>query len=983
MLNSFFTRLNKNLKNNSFFQIPIRHDEKCTSLNKVIYHSEARLEASKNSQINVIAKQKLAEGFELKKQGKFQQSLICYVQVLNLKPESFEAHQAIAEVFFIQGKLTESKFHESLATEIRTRQRSENSIDNNIQSFKQEFKKDDLAMSNSKNNVVFKNEVNSSSKGNSNLEKTFDHFDHLKVSNQENNLGIKEPNTEYFSPQKQVTNPKLQAGKILLEQALFFYEERKWREAIAICQKVLQSSPELAEAHKIWGNCLQNLGHTNQAIEQYAKAIEINPDFAEVYVNMGSLLANKKKWNQALKYYDLAVEINPCCAAVYRNLAKVWEELKDKDKAQKYLLQAINLEPETLTAERHLQLAEELDAQNNKAQAIACCQYAIKLKPAFDQAYEKLIDILEASHRWQETGQYYRQLIALKEAEAREKAKSISQISPSPDRKLLEPSPAKTSKEHSNPRLAPGKLSPENKSPAVESSSSQLRQLPQGNQPIDGSVTRTTLNTGVMNNSSLVAEKLQLANICASKNQWQQAIGLCKQAVRLQPDSAIAYSKLAEVYRQINKPKAFITCLYRAYVLSPESVPAKQHFILGNILVSQGQIVEAVVCFRKALELDPKLTVAKDKLRETVANYKQQPTRMGAPDLNSLAASQGVASNTTVNLSGIKTNDPDEMLAEIVEDENLDAETQNQNQSNTSEDIKLKQTPVKPTTRSLTSLSNQTNLTQAILAESQNYHNLGIDAQKEEDWRLATICYRRAIKINPHDWRFYCSLGEVLCKQKLWQEAVENFSQAIKINPKHFWVHHNLGEAHLELKQWEAAAESFNQAIELNSSFSWSHYKLGTALVELKQINKAASKFCASIELNPDFDWVHHQLGDVLVALENWDGAVSAYRRALEITPDLPKTSEKLNDALRKRSEFDRQEVQNYYQTAIEQEPGRESLYYKSLEVNPEDAKAYVGLAQINAAQGNKDTAIAFYKIALQLEPSNSAIASAMDKLKS
>jgi tetratricopeptide (TPR) repeat protein len=157
---------------------------------------------------------------------------------------------------------------------------------------------------------------------------------------------------------------------------------------------------------------------------------------------------------------------------------------------------------------------------------------------------------------------------------------------------------------------------------------------------------------------------------------------------------------------------------------------------------------------------------------------------------------------------------------------------------------------------------------------------------------------------------------------------------------------------------------------------------LGSALSELKQWQAAEKALTDSIQLNPDFDWAHHKLGNAKVELQDWDGAVIAYRRALEITPGLPKTEDKLNDVLHKRSTLDLKQVKEYYQSSLEREPETESAYFKALEVSPNNPDIYTKLAGLYQSQGNAEQTIAFYKIALQIQPDNLETASALKQLQ-
>jgi tetratricopeptide (TPR) repeat protein len=59
--------------------------------------------------------------------------------------------------------------------------------------------------------------------------------------------------------------------------------------------------PDMAEAYKIWGNALQRMGKTGEAMTCYAKAVEIKPNLAEVYGGIADIYAQQSKWQQAIK----------------------------------------------------------------------------------------------------------------------------------------------------------------------------------------------------------------------------------------------------------------------------------------------------------------------------------------------------------------------------------------------------------------------------------------------------------------------------------------------------------------------------------------------------------------------------------------------------------------------------------------------------------------------------------------------------------
>ena len=751
--------------------------------------------------------------------------------------------------------------------------------------------------------------------------------------------GVLLPNRQDLYLKKYLTQPKLRVAKAYLAQASSFFESGNYLKAIAACRKALEIHPDLAEAHKVWGNCLQKKGLIAEALGQYAKALEIDPDLAEVYSNMGSLFAKQKNWNQAINYFQQALNINPRMASTHRNLARIWENLNNKERAEEHLFQAIYLEPNALTPEQYLQLAKEFYVRGKQQRAITCYSYAIKLKPDFQKAYVKLIDILEASDQWKEAGQYYRKLLVLRDKDIIGRAET-SQNNNRINRLLA---PATQKNVHNKNTVQIKDISPaRNTSPLLQLSPASSKNQRNGR--------KIELNIADNQEESLVNKqqadsieiKLQLGNLYAEKKQWRQAIDSYRQVIELEPNSTLAYRRLAQIYRQLGKQELFADMLYEIFRLKPESVSAQKHFVLGNLLLTQNKAVQAKACYKKAVYLNPEFTEAHQKLNQ-LANRHQQ---------------------------SLKNRNPQATVKAYLETPDV---------VNSSLSI----TTSKPQETPLTLKASNKPQQGDVSRKSTNYLDMGKTAEEEQDWKLATICYRKAIEIDSKNWESLWHLGNVLAKQKLYSNAIKAYSKAITLNSNNGSLYHNLGEALVELNQWQDAQRAFEFAITKNPDFSWSHYKLGIALIELKQKQRAAKEIRLSIKLNPDFDWAYHKLGDILADLKYLDDAVNAYRQALKITPNLPQTAEKLNDVLRRRAERDRLQVESFYQKAIEQEPDRESLYYKRLEINSADPEAYISLAQLKEAQGDKDTAIAFYKIALQIKPNNSKIITALAKLKS
>ena len=570
--------------------------------------------------------QKINEGLEQEARNNLTQAIICYLEVLNVDLSCDRAHEALARVFTKQGKLSEAQFHLEQAVELKLEQTLGSNLDLSDEKL---VKKPDLSLG--EDISLSKQQIDLPSK--TELEEQPHQATQIV---KQSNKNIILADADYLSialnserAREKDRSDLEKVVRVLLEQALLFYEDRQWSRAIATCRKVLEKDANSAEAHKIWGNCLEQQNQSTEAIEHYALALELDPDLVEVYVNIGTIFAKRSKWDKALDYYTQALKIDPRCAGVHRNLARLWSQLNNSDKAEEHLFKAINLEPKIFSAEQYLELAQELMNEGKEAMAISCCCHAIRLEPKFHEAYMQLMDIIEKSDS--QTIPYYQQLLKLKDEVVREKIRASNRID-----NLLTSNGTKGSTASRDNNLGANPIQ-----------TLALSRSPTSTQAVISSESIKSKKSQQTRADSV--EALLLAgNKYALKQQWKKAIYCFARAIKQKPDCAIAYHQLADIYRQINDTEAFITCIYRFCVLKPGSVSAKNHFDLGNLLLERDKIAEATVCFRKALELEPKFTQAQDKLREITARDEHQSIKndRSITDGNIELVDRAIANNT-------------------------------------------------------------------------------------------------------------------------------------------------------------------------------------------------------------------------------------------------------------------------------------------------------------------------------------------------
>jgi tetratricopeptide (TPR) repeat protein len=78
------------------------------------------------------------------------------------------------------------------------------------------------------------------------------------------------------------------------------YQQKQYREAIEYCKKSLELNLARRSAHYLWGNCLEKLGETEGAIEQYLEELKTDPEFMKARIDAAELLLKQKRFISAL-----------------------------------------------------------------------------------------------------------------------------------------------------------------------------------------------------------------------------------------------------------------------------------------------------------------------------------------------------------------------------------------------------------------------------------------------------------------------------------------------------------------------------------------------------------------------------------------------------------------------------------------------------------------------------------------------------------
>ena len=126
--------------------------------------------------------------------------------------------------------------------------------------------------------------------------------------------------------------------------------EKKFEEAIKLCDEVIKKDDKDEDAYFFKGTFLIELKKYDEAIYNYNEALKLNDKNINIYFNIGIAKLNLKKYNEAIKYFNKVIELNPNYEIAYINRSLCHEINKQYIEAIGDLDKAIELNQYNETA---------------------------------------------------------------------------------------------------------------------------------------------------------------------------------------------------------------------------------------------------------------------------------------------------------------------------------------------------------------------------------------------------------------------------------------------------------------------------------------------------------------------------------------------------------------------------------------------------------------------------------------------------------
>jgi tetratricopeptide (TPR) repeat protein len=247
----------------------------------------------------------------------------------------------------------------------------------------------------------------------------------------------------------------------------------------------------------------------------------------------------------------------------------------------------------------------------------------------------------------------------------------------------------------------------------------------------------------------------------------------------------------------------------RTLTNNPESVLALNN--LGNLLLQRGEVDDAMLHFRKAIELRPDFP-------ESHSNLGNAFTRKGL--VGEAMAEYQKALQLRPGLPEVHNN-----LGNLLARQGRPAEALSQYR----QALELRPS----------------------FADAQN--NLGMMLLQHGRVDEAIPALRKAVELRPEFALAHNSLGLALLEMGQLDEALPHFQKALELRPDLATAHNNLGSLFVQKGQLDEALAHFQKAVDLRPQFAEADNNIGKVLFEKGQVDQAIAYFRRALAVRPDF----------------------------------------------------------------------------------------------------------------------------------
>lgn len=149
----------------------------------------------------------------------------------------------------------------------------------------------------------------------------------------------------------------------LSEKALTLCEIGRYQDSIEYCKRAIEKNDGTANLQVVYvtyGNNLDLLQKTDEAMAIYAEGIRLYPDYFQLYFNKGIALTSAEKYEQAIACFRKSASLNPQHAGTHHILGRVLFSQNKNIPALMAFCRFLVLEPEGEKARQNVALLHKI-----------------------------------------------------------------------------------------------------------------------------------------------------------------------------------------------------------------------------------------------------------------------------------------------------------------------------------------------------------------------------------------------------------------------------------------------------------------------------------------------------------------------------------------------------------------------------------------------------------------------------------------------
>jgi protein O-mannosyl-transferase len=259
---------------------------------------------------------------------------------------------------------------------------------------------------------------------------------------------------------------------------------------------------------------------------------------------------------------------------------------------------------------------------------------------------------------------------------------------------------------------------------------------------------------------------------------------------------------------------------------------------------------------------------------------------------------------------------------------------------------------------------------QASPRDAEAVGRLGMTLHTYDESEGAAVCYERARRLAPDEFRWVYYLGIVQASLGKHGEAADVFKEAVSRRPDYLPAQLRLADSLSATGRGIESRPLYETVIKKNAAVAQAHYGLGRIKSAGGERDVAVAHFRKAVELFPEYGAAHYALGLALRELGQADKAREHLALSQKHKLSRPPLEDPLLNAI---AELNALATEILKRGVMLEGAGRveESIaeHERALEVNPQLTQAHINLIQLYGRTGKFEKAEKHYRAVVALNP--------------